>query len=108
VINTQDNCSFAMVDLAPLGNAGSGASLGSLAHVPFDFVVGVTVLPAGPYAVEPARMGGMFSVRRADCDSETVLVHAIHGGKRKPTAAPNKLLFYCQENSYFLAQALAG
>jgi len=106
-MNSQDNCSFAMVNLAPLADSVAGAKGTSLAHVPFDFVVGATVLPAGPYAVEATRTGGMFSVRRADCDSETVLVHAIHGDRRK-AVAPNKLLFYCQENSYFLAQALAG
>jgi len=96
-----------MVNLAPVIEAGGGSCGASVAHVPFDFVVGATVLPAGPYAVEPTQTGRMCRVRRADCDSEAVLVHAIRGSRRR-ASLPSKLLFYCQENSYFLAQALAG
>lgn len=75
-----------------------------LAHVPFDFVVGDQLLEAGPYSIEPSAVAGMLIVRRAGSDSQPVLVQAICQRR----GAAHKLLFYCQQNLYFLAQVVVG
>lgn len=79
----------------------------AVAHIPFDFVVGEMLLRAGPYAIEPSTLRGMLMIRRADCDSQPMLVQAIAAVDRQP-AIPSKLLFYCQQNLYFLAHVLTG
>ena len=76
----------------------------ALAHVPFDFVVGDQVLEAGPYSIEPSAVMGTLILRRAGSDSQPVLVQAI----RYRRGAAHKLLFYCQQNLYFLAQVVVG
>jgi hypothetical protein len=77
----------------------------ALAHVPFDFVVGDRVLEAGAYSIEPSDMLGMLAVRRAGSESQPVLVQAVRGG---PGRAVHKLLFYFQQDLYFLAQVVVG
>jgi hypothetical protein len=78
-----------------------------LADVPFDFMVGDRVHRSGQYSLEPSGIKGMVIVRRADSDSPPVLVQAISAGCRG-AERPNSLLFYFQQDSYFLAQALIG
>jgi hypothetical protein len=46
----------------------------------------------------------MLIVRRAGSDSQPVLVQAICQRR----GAAHKLLFYCQQNLYFLAQVVVG
>jgi hypothetical protein len=65
------------------------------------------LMPAGPYAVAPSEITGMFAVRRWDSESSTVFVQGINLDQDRPTV-PSSLLFYCQQNFYFLAQALNG
>lgn len=96
-------CSFATVTLVS-GNV-AGALPCAYAHIPFDFAVGDKTLAAGLYAVQPSRLAGMLMVRRADDDSPPVLVQAIPVPGKVATSEP-KLLFYCQRERYFLAQAL--
>ena len=96
-------CSFATVTVVS-GN-GEGAPPCAYAHIPFDFLVGEKTLAAGPYAVEPSGIPGMSMVRRADDDSQPVLVQSI-GVPGKISSSEPRLLFYCQRERYFLAQAL--
>src|SRR5467141_3274751 len=77
----------------------------ALAHVPFDFMVGDKLHRSGQYSLEPSGIKGTVIVRRADSDSAPVLVQAITAAGSRPEKA-NSLLFYCQQDSYFLAQAL--
>jgi hypothetical protein len=102
-VSDTPECSFATVTLIS-GNA-EGAPLCVYAHIPFDFLVGEKTLAAGPYAVEPSGLDGMLMVRRADDDSHPVLVQAI-GIPGKISNGEPRLLFYCQRERYFLAQAL--
>jgi|KBSMisStandDraft_5_1062788.scaffolds.fasta_scaffold1033402_2 hypothetical protein len=106
-MTAEESCSYAMVSLDPLVDSGRDQMGTSLAHVPFDFLVGEMLLRAGPYAVAPSELSGMFSVRRCDSESSTVFVQGINLDEGSSTV-PNSLLFYCQQNSYFLAQALNG
>ena len=101
------SCSYTMVNLDPVIDSGLNHTLTALAHVPFDFVVGEMLMPAGFYAVAPSEVTGMYAVTRWDADSSTILVQAINLDQNCPTI-PSSLLFYCQQNSYFLAQALNG
>jgi hypothetical protein len=77
----------------------------ALALVPFDFIVGERRLPSGHYSLEPSGVRGMVIVRRADSYSEPVIVQAIKTNLNA-REMPDSLLFYHQEDSYFLAQAL--
>jgi hypothetical protein len=97
-------CSFATVALVSASGAGSLAP-SAFAHIPFDFLVGKKVLAAGPYSVEPSGLTGMLVVRRADGDSQPILVQAICVPGKMSATVP-KLLFYCQRERYFLAQVL--
>ena len=104
-----DTCSFASIKvLARCGSGrGEGTSLAALAHVPFDFVLGEMLLPAGLYEVEPSCLLGMLKLRRAGSDSQPVLVPAVNLDQAQ-RPIPEKLLFYCQQNLYFLAQAFTA
>lgn len=77
----------------------------ALAQVPFDFMVGERLLRSGHYSLEPSGVRGMVIVRRADTQSEPVIVQAIKTNL-SAREMPDSLLFYQQEDSYFLAQAL--
>jgi len=97
--------SFALVSLAPRLDLDGLEAGTAWAQVPFDFLVGEMVLPAGEYAVEASSLQGMLSMRRADSNSGEVLVQGINFN-RHSQVLPNKLLFYYEQDSYFLAQAL--
>jgi len=106
-MTAEGSCCYAMVSLDPMVDSGQQNMGAALANVPLDFMVGEMLLPAGPYAVAPSELTGMFSVRRLDSDSYTVFVQGINLDEDS-TAIPSSLLFYCQQNSYFMAQALNG
>jgi hypothetical protein len=74
-----------------------------VAHVPFDFVVGEILLPAGSYDLKQTEIPGMLALRRNGCEYPDALVQEVRSHEETP-----KLLFYRQENLYFLAQVLAG
>jgi hypothetical protein len=77
----------------------------ALALIPFDFMVGERRLRSGHYALEPRGVRGMVIVRRADSRCEPVIVQAIRTNL-SAQEMPDSLLFYQQEDFYFLAQAL--
>jgi hypothetical protein len=101
-----DTCWFASIKLVARCGSSRREEM-ALAEVPFDFVVGEVLLPAGLYEVEPSSLLGMLKLRRAGCESQPVLVPAVNldQGQRP---IPDKLLFYCQQNLYFLAQAFTA
>lgn len=74
-----------------------------VAHVPFDFVVGEILLPAGSYDLQQTEIPGMLALRRNGSEYPSALVQEVRSQQETP-----KLLFYRQENLYFLAQVLAG
>ena len=94
---------FALVPLSnpeePLG--GDGETV--VAHVPFDFVVGEMLLPAGAYDVAQTDIPGTLVLRRNGSEYPAALVQEIRSERES-----SELLFYRQENLYFLAQVLAS
>lgn len=105
-LNSSSDGSFATLSLSSVSFP-PGVERSALAHVPFDFVVGERLCRAGTYAIEPRLWRGMLVVRRADSKAHPLLVQAIAGKKRKRRPFL-KLLFYCRDNSYFLAQVVLG
>jgi hypothetical protein len=104
--NQLDVCSFATVSVRSMRDSDRNDGP-AVAYVPFDFVVGEILLPAGAYEVEPSGVLGMLMLRRAGSDSQPVLLQAINLDQRR-RVIPEKLLFYCQQNLYFLAQAFTA
>ncbi len=75
----------------------------AVAHVPFDFVVGELLLPAGAYEIAQTEIPGMLALRRNGCVYPAALVQEIRSERDNA-----KLLFYRQQDLYFLAQVLSG
>lgn len=93
---------FALVPLSGQ-DAGSGADWDAVAHVPFDFVVGEMLFPAGSYDIAQTDIPGTLALRRNGSEYPTALVQEIRSERDG-----SELLFYRQENLYFLAQVLAS
>jgi hypothetical protein len=94
---------FALVPLSGQ-DADSGADCEAVvAHVPFDFVVGEMLFPAGAYDLAQTDIPGTLVLRRNGSEYPTALVQEIRSEKDG-----SELLFYRQENLYFLAQVLAS
>jgi len=97
------NSCFALVPLSRAGGETSPHLEAAMAHVPFDFVVGEMLLPAGAYDLTQTEIPGMLALKRNGCAYPAALVQEI---RSEPNTA--KLLFYRQEKLYFLAQVLSG
>jgi hypothetical protein len=92
--------------LVPLSNQDADTAAvpdAAVAHVPFDFVVGEMLLPAGSYDVAQTDIPGTLALRRNGSEYPTALVQEI-----RTERDGSELLFYRQENLYFLAQVLAS
>jgi hypothetical protein len=94
---------FALVPLSDQHSAANQQADAAVVNVPFDFVVGEMLLPAGAYDLEQTEIPGMLALRRNGCEYPAALVQEIRSERDR-----SKLLFYRQENLYFLAQVLAG
>lgn len=94
---------FALVPLSNQDRASSVDRDAVVAHVPFDFVVGEMLFPAGAYDIARTDIPGMLALRRNGSEYPTALVQEICS-----QTDSSELLFYRQENLYFLAQVLAG
>ena len=94
---------FALVPLSDQQCQARAASHAPIAHVPFDFVVGEMLFPAGAYDVAQTEIPGTLALRRNGCEYPTALVQEIRSERNS-----SELLFYRQENLYFLAQVLAS
>lgn len=98
----EPNQTFELVPLCSSPEAGSQPESLSIAKVPFDFVVGEMLLPAGAYGVEPTEIPGLLALRPVGGTCPAALVQAIGSN------GASNLLFYRYSNLYFLAQVLAG
>jgi hypothetical protein len=94
---------FALVPLANQSDESLTDPDAGVAHVPFDFVVGEMLYPAGAYEVSQTGIPGTLALRRNGCEYPAALVQEIRLERDS-----SELLFYQQENLYFLAQVLAG
>jgi hypothetical protein len=83
--------------------AGAHVESTAVANVPFDFVVGEMLLPAGRYDLGDTDVPGLVALRHNGCEYPAALVQEIRSRRERA-----ELLFYRQENLYFLAQLLAG
>jgi len=75
----------------------------AVVYVPFDFVVGEMLLPAGSYDLLQTEIPDMLALRRNGCRYPAALVKKVRSERESP-----QLLFYRQENLYFLAQVLSS
>jgi hypothetical protein len=100
-LSNEQNDPYELVPLSSPVEAGSRENL-CVAHIPFDFVVGEMLLPAGEYGIERTEIPGMLALRQVGCSCPAALVQAIGSSQVTPN-----LLFYRNENLYFLAQVLA-
>jgi hypothetical protein len=102
-VDSQNQDLFALVPLATGCDETSADCAAGVAHVPFDFVVGEMLFPAGAYDIAETDIPGTLALRRNGCEYPTALVQEIRSERDV-----SKLLFYRQENLYFLAQVLAS
>lgn len=71
------------------------------ANIPFDFVVGDRVMPAGEYIVAPAGSLGQAIAIRSDNRTDTTLIFAcVSSAPSKST----KLVFHALAGRHFLSQ----
>jgi hypothetical protein len=97
--------SVATVSLFSAEEGAAVCGLTSTVHIPFDFFVGEKTLKSGLYLVGPSEIPGTVTLCRSGCGSPGVLVQSIEVPEHsQPSSA--RLLFYCQQNRYFLAQLL--
>lgn len=97
-----ENDPYALIPLSSSSETRDSREKLAVARVPFDFVVGEMLLPAGDYGIERTEIPGMLALRQLGCNCPAALVQAIGSSDGE------NLLFYRNENLYFLAQVLAG
>ena len=96
---------IATVNLFSAEEGAAVCGLTSRVHIPFDFFVGEKTLEAGLYRVGPSKVPGTVTLDRAGCRSLGVLVQSIEAPSHDDSSSA-KLLFYRQQDCYFLAQLL--
>jgi hypothetical protein len=74
-----------------------------VAQVPFDFMIGGKIVPAGQFSVQRAAPGSIALVMRNRDAKVSVLCNAARD-ERKTPAATNTLVFNKYGHRYFLAQ----
>jgi len=77
------------------------------ANVPFDFLVGNQVLPAGEYVVSSEGSGNTSISIRSTEGHGTVLAVALTCAEASPTAK-SRLIFHAVGGRYFLSQVWAS
>jgi hypothetical protein len=97
--------SFAVVSAFPVKNPPQPSAETCVVHVPFNFLVGEMLLGAGAYWLGRSDRAGMRTLSAADGTVPGIQVQAIQVPQEN--SAPNRLLFYCRRDRYFLAQVLA-
>jgi hypothetical protein len=96
---------IASVSLFSAEEGAAVCGLTSKVHIPFDFYVGEKTWEAGLYRVGPSEVPGTVTLNRSRCRSLGVLVQSIEcPGQGDSSSA--RLLFYRQQDCYFLAQLL--
>lgn len=97
----------AVVVMSAAGVSIASAQTRVVANIPFDFIVGETVMPAGSYTVQSvADVTGVMSVERNDGRFAAVTL-AQPSTSSEPFTAPH-LEFDKFEGRYFLARVVAG
>jgi hypothetical protein len=73
-----------------------------VAQVPFEFVLGNKVVPAGDWVVQPANMDSrILQLRNIDAGVSMLTLHTLIEGKKSSDC---KLVFHKYGSSYFLAE----
>jgi hypothetical protein len=97
----------AVVVMSAAGVSIASAQTRVVASIPFDFIVGETVMPAGSYTVQSiADVTGVMSVERSDGRFSAVTL-AQPATSREPFTAP-QLVFDKFDGRYFLSKVVAG
>ena len=97
---------LSVVSLSLFRESNSANGAGSIAHVPFDFLVGDVHFRAGAYAIESRKAKDMFHVHPAGAASPEAFVQASCMPPQRDGMS-RKLLFYRQNGTYHLAQVLS-
>ena len=103
---TPNRSYLSVVSLSLFRESDSADGNGSIAHVPFDFVIGNVHFRAGTYAIESQKTNDMFHVRPAGATSPEASVQARCMPPQRDGMS-RKLLFYRQNGNYHLAQVLS-
>ena len=96
--------SVATVSLFSAEEGAAVCGLTSTVHIPFEFLVGERILEAGLYLVGPSDVPGTVTLNRCGCHAP-VLVQSIEAPEQGESVSA-KLLFYREQDRYFLAQLL--
>jgi hypothetical protein len=96
---------FALLGLGLLlaVSATQAQQAGVKADIPFDFVVGNQVLPAGEYVVKPGD-GAQQAVWIRSDEHKSAMVSIIHGCATSTPSDTTKLVFRTVGGQYFLSQ----
>ena len=101
------NGAYAVIGISPLSELGLCSHTPLLADVPFDFLVGDTMLRSGMYTIERTPDAGMLLMRAAAKNSPPVLIQSIPCPHIEERGC-GTLLFHWYSRRYFLAQVLAA
>jgi hypothetical protein len=97
---------LSVVSLSLFRESESANGAGSVAHVPFDFLIGDVQFRAGTYAIEAHKAKDMFHVHPTGANSPEAFVQARCMPPQRDGMS-RKLLFYRQNGNYYLAQVLS-
>jgi hypothetical protein len=93
---------LALTMLPLLATAQLSSSEKIVAQVPFEFVLGNKVVPAGEWVVQPANMDSrILQLRNTDAGVSMLTLHTLIEGKK---SADCKLVFHKYGSSYFLVE----
>lgn len=87
--------------LSSLGSAQLGSGNGIVAQVPFKFIAGNKVVPAGRCAIQTATMDGNTLVIR-NADAKVSLFSSASRVETREAAGSYALVFHKEGNQYFL------
>ena len=75
------------------------------ADIPFEFVVGKTIMPAGAYTIQPTNAGGsIFELWNPELKKGILLAPCTCASDRDPGQHESKLVFQVSDGQYFLWQ----
>lgn len=86
-----------------LGSAAFAQEINVQAKVPFDFMVGDKLYPAGEYSVQNVSQDNHL-LRLRNTNSQTAVAVLYHPASSSAPATQSQLVFHRVENAYFLYQ----
>ena len=78
------------------------------ANVPFEFVAGLSTLPAGEYQLDNGIGPGVVRIWSEDSRSASLVTSLALSGPRDKTNIQPRLIFHRYGNQYFLSEVWSG